>query len=73
MINDEELKDVAILVYANKQDLKGVMSIPYITEKLNLSSITRQIWKIQPACAANGDGLYEGFDWLSRNITSVRN
>jgi ADP-ribosylation factor protein 6 len=36
MINDEELKDAVILVYANKQDLAGVMSIPYITEKLKL-------------------------------------
>ncbi|KAF7846740.1 hypothetical protein BT93_L3838 [Corymbia citriodora subsp. variegata] len=25
---------------------------------------------IQAACATNGQGLYEGLDWLSSNITT---
>lgn len=25
-------------------------------------------WYVQAACATNGDGLYEGLDWLSREL-----
>ena len=36
MINDEELKDAVVLVYANKQDLPGAMTTPEVTDKLAL-------------------------------------
>ena len=35
-----------------------------VTEKLGLHAL-RQRWFLQSACAVNGDGLYEGLDWLS--------
>jgi ADP-ribosylation factor protein 1 len=28
-------------------------------------------WYIQACCATTGDGLYEGLDWLQKNITPV--
>ena len=72
MINDEELKDAVILVYANKQDLPGAMSTPEVTDKLGLHTIRGKTWYIQAACAVRGDGLYEGLDWLSKHVTSAK-
>ena len=46
MINDEELKDAVILVYANKQDIQGAMTTPEITDKLGLHTIRGKTWYI---------------------------
>merc|ERR1712003_10278 len=39
MINDEELKDAVVLVFANKQDLPNAMNAAEITEKLGLHAL----------------------------------
>mmetsp|Transcript_25139 Transcript_25139/g.44045 ORF Transcript_25139/g.44045 Transcript_25139/m.44045 type:complete len:182 (+) Transcript_25139:2-547(+) len=72
MINEDELRDAVILVFANKQDLPNAMTAAEITEKLGLHTIRGRNWYIQSACATNGDGLYEGLDWLSRALTSKK-
>ena len=56
-LNDEELKDAIVLVYANKQDLPGAMTTPEVTEKLGLHTIRGKSWFIQAACATRGDGF----------------
>lgn len=45
LLQEEELKNAALLVFANKQDLPGAMSEAKISELLNLTSLTRQ-WAI---------------------------
>ena len=72
MINDEELKDAVVLVYANKQDLPGAMTTPEVTDKLALHTIRGKTWYIQAACAVRGAGLYEGLDWLSKHVTATK-
>ena len=67
MINSEELNDAVLLVYANKQDLPGAMSPPEVVDKLGPVSMKRK-WYIQATNAHTGDGLYEGLDWLSKNL-----
>ena len=68
LINDEELKNCAILVFANKMDLPQAMTVPEISEKLGLVKLdSSRRWFIQASNAQRGDGLYEGMDWLSRN------
>ncbi|KAK7500806.1 hypothetical protein BaRGS_00008050 [Batillaria attramentaria] len=67
MINEDELRDAKILVFANKQDLPNAMSTREIQEKLGLHSLRRD-WFIQATCATSGDGLYEGLDWLSTKL-----
>lgn len=39
-----------------------------ITEKLQLSKLKDRPWFVQPAIAIEGEGLPEGFGWLSDNI-----
>jgi len=69
MLNEDELRDAAVLVFANKQDLPNAMSVAEITDKLGLHSLRSRKWYIQSTCATSGDGLYEGLDWLS-NVLS---
>lgn len=63
-MNEELLKDTILLVYANKQDLPNALKAPAVAEKLGLTTQKRK-WYIQACCATNGDGLYEGLEWLS--------
>ena len=64
------MREAALLVFANKQDLPNAMTAAEVTEKLGLHNMRNRQWFIQSACATTGDGLYEGLDWLSRVLSS---
>jgi len=68
MLNEDELRDALLLVFANKQDLPNAMNASEITDKLGLQSLRQRAWYIQSTCATSGDGLYEGLEWLSTNL-----
>ncbi|TRY57937.1 hypothetical protein DNTS_009822 [Danionella cerebrum] len=70
IINDREMRDAIILIFANKQDLPDAMKPHEIQEKLGLTRIRDRNWYVQPACATTGDGLYEGLTWLTSNYKS---
>ncbi|XP_078103740.1 uncharacterized protein LOC144516382 [Sander vitreus] len=71
MLEEDELRGVALLVFANKQDLPRAMSVSDITEALGLSGLS-QPWSVQASCAVSGTGLVEGLDWLSDHILNSR-
>ena len=71
MLNEDELRDAILLVFANKQDLPNAMTAAEITDKLGLHSIRQRHWFIQSSCASNGEGLVEGLDWLSANVMTA--
>ena len=64
MLEEEDLKDAILLVFANKQDAPGAMSATEVSEGLGLSSLVGRQWSIQETSATRGVGLFEGFDWL---------
>jgi len=70
MLNEDEMRDAVLLVFANKQDLPNAMPAAEVTDKLGLHTVRNRQWFIQSACATTGDGLYEGLDWLSRTLCS---
>merc|ERR1711944_217675 len=72
MLNEDEMRDAVLLVFANKQDLPNAMPAAEVTEKLGLHNMRNRQWFIQSACATTGDGLYEGLDWMSRTLSSKR-
>ncbi|XP_033127316.1 ADP-ribosylation factor 2 [Anneissia japonica] len=72
MLNEDELKDAVLLVFANKQDLPNAMNAAELTEKLGLHSLRNRTWYIQATCATSGDGLYEGLDWLSSQLKNTK-
>jgi len=68
MLAEDELRDAAVLVMANKQDMSHALSVRHIADKLSLGQLRNRNWHIQGTSAATGDGLYEGLDWLSETI-----
>ena len=69
MLAEDELKDACLLVFANKQDLPGALTPSEITDIFELNTLKDRNWHVQGSCAILGEGLYEGFDWLSKNIS----
>jgi ADP-ribosylation factor protein 1 len=53
------------LILANKSDLNG-LTVPEVTEKLQLHSLRKRNWFIKGTCALNGDGLKEGMNWVEK-------
>merc|ERR1719430_1271310 len=72
MLAEDELRDAVLLVFANKQDLPHAMNPAEITDKLGLHNMRNRNWYIQVENTTNGDGLYEGLDWLSNQLKNVR-
>ncbi|KAF3351084.1 hypothetical protein VdG1_00472 [Verticillium dahliae VDG1] len=68
IINDREMKDSLLLVFANKQDINDAMKPQEVTEALQLSKLKDKVWYVVPSCATTGEGLLEGLAWLSNNV-----
>lgn len=57
LLADEKLKDVPILIFANKQDLSNAMKVSEIAETIGLVKLTDRTWQIQESSAIDGTGL----------------
>ncbi|XP_063626038.1 ADP-ribosylation factor 2 [Cydia splendana] len=68
MLKEDELREAVILVFANKQDMPNAMTAAELTNALNLNNLRNRRWYIQATCATQGQGLYEGLDWLSNEL-----
>lgn len=64
MLNEEELRDAALLVFANKQDQPGAKGAGDISEALRLGQLKDRNWSIVACSAIDGRGIPEGMDWL---------
>lgn len=65
MLNEDELKDAALLVFANKQDQPGAQGAGRISEALRLGELRDRNWSIVACSAVDGSGVDEGMDWLT--------
>ncbi|XP_071416311.1 ADP-ribosylation factor-like protein 5B isoform X2 [Pithys albifrons albifrons] len=70
--NTEDLRKAAVLIFANKQDMKGCMTAAEISTYLTLSSIKDHPWHIQSCCALTGEGLCQGLEWMTSRIGVVK-
>eukprot|EP01132_Coremiostelium_polycephalum_P009320 gene9320-11423_t len=64
----EHQRKVKVLIYSNKIDSRDSISTLDITLSLELHRLPKNIcWHVQgcSATSEDGDGLYEGLDWLS--------
>ena len=68
MLNEEELRDAALLVFANKQDQPGAKGAGDISEALKLGELRDRNWSIVACSAIDGRGVTEGMDWLVVSI-----
>ncbi|CAB1440997.1 unnamed protein product [Pleuronectes platessa] len=69
MLMEDELKDAVLLVFANKQDLPNALSVSELSDRLRLQTLRNKNWHIESTCATHGTGLYEGMDWLSKELS----
>ncbi|CAL1701120.1 unnamed protein product [Somion occarium] len=67
MLNEDELRDALLLVFANKQDLPNAMNAAEITDKLGLHGLRQRTWFIQAACATSGDDVI----WCTDRVFNV--
>ncbi|KAL4882928.1 ADP-ribosylation factor family-domain-containing protein [Aspergillus karnatakaensis] len=68
IINDREMKDALLLVFANKQDVQGHLSPDEIISALQLHKLKDKVWYVAPSVATEGTGIFEGLAWLSNNV-----
>jgi small GTP-binding protein len=66
LIESDELKGVALLILANKQDIPGACTSSEIEASLGVEKLRRsgRTVYVQASSALTGDGLYEGLDWM---------
>ena len=64
MLGEDELKDVPLLVFANKQDQDGALPAQDVATRLGLHLLKDRDWRIVGCSAVKGEGLNEGLDWL---------
>ncbi|XP_056174599.1 ADP-ribosylation factor-like protein 2 isoform X1 [Syzygium oleosum] len=71
LLKEERLSGASLLIFANKQDIKGALAPAEIAKVLNLEAMDKtRHWKIVGCSAYTGEGLLEGFDWLVQDIAS---
>ncbi len=64
MLNEDELRDASLLVFANKQDQPGAKGAGTVSEALRLGELRDRNWSIVACSAIDGSGVDEGMDWL---------
>ncbi|CAD8177100.1 unnamed protein product [Paramecium octaurelia] len=65
LLQEEELKNVPLLILANKQDMQGALSETEICEFLKLEEEKSRNWTIVKCSALTGLGLSEGMEWMA--------
>lgn len=70
MLSHEDLQNAAILILANKQDVKNSMTAAEISQCLTLDTITTHSWHVQACCALTGEGLPASLDWMKSRVVA---
>lgn len=70
MLEEEELKNSTLVVFANKQDIPGALTETEVAKELGLAAIKDRKWQIFKTSAVKGEGLETAMDWLVTEIQS---
>lgn len=54
LMEEEQLKDAVLLVYANKQDMPEAKSVQEVADALELTDVKGRVWYIQACSASSG-------------------
>lgn len=68
LLDEEELKNAVLLIFANKQDVKGAASVTEVAKALGVNAITNRTYTIVKSSAQTGEGLDAGMDWLVEQL-----
>lgn len=69
ILQNELIKNVPVVLLANKQDIPGALDAEEITRKFNMKRYcSDRDWYVQPCCAISGQGLAEAFSKVSEFV-----
>eukprot|EP00123_Amoebidium_parasiticum_P013847 comp22183_c0_seq1/m.32590 comp22183_c0_seq1/g.32590 ORF comp22183_c0_seq1/g.32590 comp22183_c0_seq1/m.32590 type:complete len:185 (-) comp22183_c0_seq1:323-877(-) len=68
LLREERLAGASLLVFANKMDLPGALSLDDISQALGLESIVSHTWQVIGCSAVTGSQLLEGMQWLVQDV-----
>ena len=60
----EDLKNLPVLIMANKQDLDSALSLEEIIKKIEIEKFKDKIWLALGTSIITGEGIEEGLDWM---------
>ncbi|KZZ87440.1 Small GTPase superfamily, ARF/SAR type [Ascosphaera apis ARSEF 7405] len=64
LLLEERLTGASLLIFLNKVDVEGCMTVEEVREALKLDEIKTHTWTILPCSAMTGQNLTEGLDWV---------
>lgn len=71
ILKNEHIKNVPVVLLANKQDVPGALTAEDITRVFKVKKLCcDRNWYVQSCCALTGDGLTEAFRKLSEFVKS---
>lgn len=62
-LQEDELKKAVLVVFANKQDIEGAMTVSEVANALGLTNIKTNKYQIFKTSAIKGTGLDEAMEW----------
>ena len=68
LLLQERLAGASLLVFCNKQDLSGALTLEEIKDFLQLENFQTRHWAVVPCSAVTGEGLLEGINWVVGDI-----
>ncbi|KAM9604535.1 ADP-ribosylation factor-like protein 14 [Trichechus inunguis] len=69
ILKNEHIKNVPVVLLANKQDMNGALTAEDITRIFKVKKLcSDRNWYVQPCCAITGEGLPEGFRKLTEFV-----
>ena len=68
VLQEERLQGIPVLIFANKQDVPGALSVREIAASLKLDELGSRDWEIHGCSAHTGVGIQHGVSWLVNRI-----
>ncbi|XP_052105352.1 ADP-ribosylation factor-like [Mytilus californianus] len=68
ILQNDEMRNVPLVVVANKQDLPNALSPSQVAEGLHLHKLTGHKWFIHGSCASTGEGIYESLKEMAHLV-----
>jgi ADP-ribosylation factor-like protein 1 len=68
MLEEDELKNSILCVFANKQDIEGAMTASEVANSLGLPFLKNRKYQIFKTSAVKGTGLDEAMEWLANSL-----
>ena len=72
LLDCKDLKQMPLLILANKIDKEGHMKATEIVESMNLDYIDDHEWKIIPISAKNGTNMDQAIEWILKVSKEIK-